>query len=328
MKHLPYLKMVAREPAETFLDRTIANIRDAILAHPEDEIHLRQQLLIYLHVHEKTDETIKLALDLMEMDVDKIYAFDCFLVLARMYARKNDSIQTIEYYQKAIATDPACYESIAELAAFYETQLNFDAAIAVYDYFDNGHFDDMTADTLCFKGICYYNKQEHEKALDCFQTALKIPDNNNEERLNLNIGGCYINLKNFTEASTHFGKALEINPQSAEAHYGLGLCYQHTDDGYRAMHHYFEAIKLNPNYREAYNNIAAITINQEGDYKTGIEMLKKTIETCPDQQATTLIYLNLSRAYKALCEFTLADYYKAEYMKSLGFDSSFGDEDN
>ena len=328
MKGLPYLNPVAGEPAETYFDRTIANLRSALLEHPEDELHLRQQILIYMHVQGNVDETIGFALELMEMDVDKIYAFDCFHVLARMYAKKNDTVNTIEYYQKANAVDPTCCEPIIELAAFYEKQLNYDAAIAVYDYLNNEHFKYMKEDMYRDKGLCYYNKKEYEKALECFQAALEIHGDDKNEQLNTNIGGCYFSIKDFTAAFSHFGKALETNPQSAEAHYGLGLCYQHTDDGYRAMHHYFEAIKLKPDYMDAYNNIAAVTINQEGDYKSGIEMLKKAIDNCPDKKSMTIVYVNLSRAYNQLCEFTLADYYKAEYMKNLGFDVSFEDDED
>jgi len=328
MNSLPYLKPIAQQPAETYMDRTIANLRNALLEHPEDELHLRQQLLICLQVKENEDEIIRFALELMEMDVDKIYAFDYFLILGRMYARKNDSINTIEYYQKAIAVDPTCCEPILELADFYENQFNYDAAIAVYDYLNNEHFDGMKEDMYRFKGYCYYNNKEYEKALACFQTAFKLYGDDKDEHLHNNIGACYASMNDFTAAFSHFGKALETNPQSYKAHYGLGLCYQETDDGYRAMHHYLEAIKLKPDYMDAYNNIAVVTINQEGDYKTGIEMLKKAIDNSPDTQSMTIVYLNLSRIYHKLCEFTLSDYYKTEYMKSVGFDVSCEDDED
>jgi tetratricopeptide (TPR) repeat protein len=328
MSSLPYLKRVADQPAATYLDRAIANLRDALREHPEDELHLKQQILIYLHVQEKEDETIELASELIEMDVDKIYVFDCFFILARMYAKKNDSIKTIEYYRKAIAANPASDEPIIELASFYETQLDYDAAIAVYDYLNNESFSDIKKDMYRYKGLCYYNKKEYEKALECFQASLEIYGDDEGEELNTNIGACFFNMKNFTEAFSRFRKSLKMNPQSAEAHYGLGLCYQHTNDSYRAMHHYFEAIKLKPDYTDAYNNIAAVTINQEGDYKTGIEMLKKAINNCSDKQSMIMVYMNLSRVYNKLHEFTLADYYKAEYMKSLGFDFLFEEEDD
>ncbi|HEX3009900.1 MAG TPA: tetratricopeptide repeat protein, partial [Bacteroidales bacterium] len=142
------------------------------------------------------------------------------------------------------------------------------------------------------------------------------------------IGGCYFNLENYTEAFSWFRKSLERNPQNATAHYGLGLCYHHTGDSLRSLHHYFEAIKLKPDYTEAYNNIASVSINQESDYKTGIEMLKKGIENCSDESVLTMIYLNLSRAYNTLGEFALADHYKAEYLKSWGFDFIIEEDDD
>jgi hypothetical protein len=41
-----------------------------------------------------------------------------------------------------------------------------------------------------------------------------------------------------------------------------------------------------------------------------------------------MIYLNLSRAYNTLGEFTLADHYKAEYLKSWGFDFIIEEDDD
>jgi len=328
MSYLPYLNPVADEPAETYIDRRIADLRNALREHPEDELHLKQQILILSQTKEKEDEVINLAVELLALDVDKIYAFDCFLILARMYTEKADTSTAIEYYRKAIAADPTAMEPITELAALYEKQYDYDAALAVYDYLDTECFDYLKEDMYCYKAVCYYNKNEIEKALEFFQASLALHGNDKNVELINNIGACFFNLKNYTEAFIQFRKSLEIDPQSADAHYGMGLCYQHTDDGYRAMHHYFEAVTLKPDFTDAYNNIAAVTINQEGDYQAGIEMLKKAIDTCPEKKSLTLVYLNLTHIYKRLCEFTLADYYKAEYMKSIGFDVSFEEDDD
>jgi len=328
MSFMHHLKSVADEPAETYIERSIDNLRDALREHPEDELHLKQQILLYSHINGEADEVIGLALELIAIDADKIYACDCFLILARMYAKKNETTEAIECYRKAMAADPEHNEAIVELAALYENKFDYDAAIAVYDYLDKECFADMKECMHRYKGVCYYNKKEYEKALECFQISLEIAPEDEDGLLAENIGGCYFNLKNFTEAFSWFRKSLEKDPQSADAHYGMGLCYQHTDDGYRAMHHYFEAVKIKPDFTDAYNNIAAITINQDGDYKAGIEMLKKAIDICPDKKSLTIVYLNLTHVYNRLREFTLADHYKAEYMKSLGFDVSFEEDDD
>ncbi|HEY4788089.1 MAG TPA: tetratricopeptide repeat protein [Bacteroidales bacterium] len=328
MNYLPYLKSVADEPAATYIERSIANLRNALYEHPEDELQLKQQILILSQIKGKEDEVIGLAFELIALDVDKIYALDCYLILGRMYAQKKETTKAIEYYRKVIADYPTEQEPILELAELYENQFDYDAAIAVYDYFDNECFEYMKESMYHYKGVCYYNKKEHEKALECFQTSLTLNADDEDGTLTENIGGCYFNMKNYTEAFSWFRKLLEKDPQSADAHYGLGLCYQHTDDGYRAMHHYFEAVKIKPDFTDAYNNIAAITINQEGDYKAGIEMLKKAIDSCTDKKSLTIVYLNLTHVYNKLREFTLADYYKAEYMKSLGFDVSFEEDED
>lgn len=325
---LPYLKSVAAQPAETYIERTIANLRNALREHPEDELYLKHQILLLSQTEEKEDVVIALAFELMALDLEKIYAADCFLILARSYVQKKDTKEAVIYYRKAIAADPELDPAITELAELYENQFDYDAAIATYNYLNTIY--DLKEYMYSSQGLCYFKKKEYEKALECFQTSLKLnPDDKDEECIH-NIGACYINMKNYTEAFSLFGKWLEKNPNSAEAHYGMGLCYEHTGDGYRALHHYFEAVKIKPGYTDAYNNIAAVIINQEGDYKAGVEMLKKAIETSPDKdnKSLTLVYLNLTHIYKRLREFTLADYYKAEYMKSLGFDISFEEDDD
>ena len=125
------------------------------------------------------------------------------------------------------------------------------------------------------------------------------------------------------ESSIWFKKALEKNPKSSNAHYGMGLCYQYTDDPYCALHHYFAAIKIKPDFIEAYNNIAAITINVEGDIKQGIEILNKALENNKDKESRSLIYQNLSRVYHRTYQYDLAEHYKKEFIKSVGLEGLF-----
>ena len=98
------------------------------------------------------------------------------------------------------------------------------------------------------------------------------------------------------------------------------------------MHHYFEVIKIKPDYTNAYINIAAVTINKEGDIKKGIEMLNKALENNNDKESLSLIYQNLSRVYHRTYEYDLAEHYKKEFIKSVGLEGLFpeyndGDDD-
>jgi tetratricopeptide (TPR) repeat protein len=323
-----YIETVASRPATTYMEKAIANWCNELRENPKNELWAKQQILMCAHLDEDENVVIDLALEMMAMDVEKIYAADCFFVLGRMYAKKKETTKAIEYYQKTIESDPEHDMAIGELAAIYEDLSDYDAAIAVYNHLDTEFFTDMKEYMYRNKGLCYYEKKEYEKALECFQAALAINSDDELEMITDNIGGCYFSLENYPEAFNWFRKSLEQNPQNATAHYGMGLCYEHTGDSYRALYHYWEAIKIRPDYTDAYNNFAAVTINQEGDYKAGIEMLKKAIDNCKDKKETTIVYNNLYRAYTLLREFTLANYYQNEYMKSLGFDSIVDDDDD
>jgi hypothetical protein len=82
-------------------------------------------------------------------------------------------------------------------------------------------------------------------------------------------------------------------------------------------------LALKSDFTNAYINIAAITINDEGDIKRGIEMLYKALENNNDKESLTLIYQNLPRVYNKIHEYDLAEYYKKEFIKSVGLKGLF-----
>lgn len=326
MNLLSYLNQISNNPAETYLERQLAYLHSMLVEHPEDKVHLMHQILVYMFAKDP-DEIIRFAFELLKVDVEMKYTYDIYLVLARNYAGKNDINQAIEYYRKTIANDPSIEDGILELAELYEKQKDIDSALSVYDYLDNEAIDGGKENMYRYKGTLCYNRKEWNKALDCYQRAYDITIEDTDGWIIESIGETYWQMENYKESSNWFKMALEKNPQSSNAHYGMGLCYQHTDDAYRALHHYSEAIKIKPDFTDAYNNIAAITINVEGDIKKGVEMLNKALENNNDKTSLTQIYQNLSRVYSKICEYDLAAFYKKEFLKSVGLDMLFTESD-
>ena len=322
MRALSYLSLVPDKPAETYIERSLANFRSALEEHPEDKVQLMHSILVFMFANDP-DEIISYAFELLELDEEKEYTDEIYISLARAYTTKNDLNQAIEYYHKIISIDPAFEEIIYELADLYEKQKDIDAALSVYDYLDNEAINGGKEDMYRHKGTLYYNRKEFNKALDCYQRANELSTDHSDGWIVESLGETYWQMKNYKESAAWFKKALEKNPQSSNAHYGLGLCYQDTDDSYRALHHYFEAIKIKPDFTNAYINIAAVTINKEGDIKKGIEMLNKALENNNDKESLSLIYQNLSRVYHSTYEYDLADYYKKKFIKSVGLEGLF-----
>lgn len=327
MRELSYIQVIPDEPFDTYYDRKIAYFNNAILEHPEDKVHLMQQILIYM-LGKDPDEQISYAFELQKADVEMRFACDVYVILARAYTDKNDINQAIEYYRKAIAIDPTEDETIMDLAALYEKQKDYESAISVYDYLDNKDIEYGKENMYRNKGTIYYNRQEWDKALDCYQKAYDVSIDDLDVGTLESLAETYWQMGNYSESIAWFNQALEKDPQSWNAHYGMGLCYERIDDSYRALHHYFEAIRIKPDCTNAYNNIAAVTINKEGDIKGGIEMLNKALENNTDKESLTLIYQNLSRVYHAIYEYDLAKHYKAEFLKSVGLECFISEEED
>jgi tetratricopeptide (TPR) repeat protein len=318
-----YLAQVSELPSETYIERQIDNLSNAIAEHPEDKVLLKQQLLLWMQATKKIDETIQLAYDLINEDTEKRYTDDAYLILARSFVHKNDTEKAIAYYKDIIALDPTIEEAILELARIYEKKFDYDSALSVYDYLDNDDIDDGKESMYCHKAATYFNKKDSKKALEYYFKALELSPEDEDGWFGESIGATYWQMNNFEEASKWFKQVLEKHPDSVYAHYGMGLCYQNADDSYRALHHYYEGLKIDPTDTNTLNNIAAITINDEGNIKEGISILEKALESTTDEKLLGQIYLNLSRVYSRICDYDRHEYYKAKFFKSVGLDDLF-----
>lgn len=102
-------------------------------------------------------------------------------------------------------------------------------------------------------------------------------------------------------------KAIDLNPQDANAYNNLGStysdqkeyskaidCYLKADYS-RAIECYLKAIKLDPQYANAYNNLGS-TYSAQEDYSRAIDCYLKAVELNP-QDATA--YNNLGSTYSA-----------------------------
>ena len=62
-------------------------------------------------------------------------------------------------------------------------------------------------------------------------------------------------LNKYQEAKSNLKKAIELQPDYAEAYNNLGNAYKEMEEYNEAILVYEKAIELNPQYYEAYNNL-------------------------------------------------------------------------
>ena len=83
------------------------------------------------------------------------------------------------------------------------------------------------------------------------------------------------------EAEKSYKKAIELNPDYAEAHYTLGVTLQDLGKLDEAEKSYKKAIELKPDFPEAHNNLGN-TLNYKGDLVASIDSYKQALNIQPD----------------------------------------------
>ncbi|MBD2119187.1 serine protease, partial [Microcystis wesenbergii] len=124
-----------------------------------------------------------------------------------------------------------------------------------------------------------------------------------------NRGGLYFNQKKYELASDDFNKAIELNPNYANAYLGRGLLYQNQKKYELALADYNKAIDINRNYAKAYYDRGGL-YQDLGKYDLALADYSKAIDINPNYAKA---YLNRGNLYSDLQKYELAlsDYDKA-----------------
>ena len=139
-------------------------------------------------------------------------------------------------------------------------------------------------------GDLYFRRGELEKAVEEFQTAIKLKPNYGDACHNLanvyremgqddlaienyrkalsfnprlwqsyqNIAGIYFAQKNAPLAKENMEKAVAINPQSAELHANLGLVCLKLGESQKAKEEFLKALEIDPDYQRAKEGLLSL----------------------------------------------------------------------
>lgn len=109
----------------------------------------------------------------------------------------------------------------------------------------------------------------------------------------LNVAQAYAELGDHANAEKFFTRALETDPQSAEAANGLGLALANQNRLDEAKRAFERAIEIRRDYASAINNLGVLYTTR-GDTNNAIAAFRYGIQVAPDED---LLYLNLGRVY-------------------------------
>lgn len=97
-------------------------------------------------------------------------------------------------------------------------------------------------------------------------------------------------------ARRHFEQALELDPDSVEAHYGIGTVCHLLKDVTAAIDHFEEVRRIDPTHAGAAINLGALCIAQ-GRYQEAVQHLQRGIRLDPKRSEG---YYNLGIAYRKM----------------------------
>lgn len=159
------------------------------------------------------------------------------------------------------------------------------AAISLYPDVAEGYLQ---------RAIVYKDQSNDLKAMEDYQKAIKIDDN--QPGAHYNLAQCMRRVRLREQAVKEYRRSIELDPNMAEAYNNLGITLRelgHTD---QAIVEFKNAIAKEPRYRRAYNNLGA-SYAETGQVDQAIAVFKDTTQRFPDYPQG---YKNLAMAYASL----------------------------
>ena len=176
----------------------------------------------------------------------------------------------------------------------------------------------QTAEQWLAKGETAYEDNDYEEAIKYFEKAIDL--NPNLADAYFYRGYCYIAYEeDYDKAAECFKKMIKLDTNNAAAYIALGILYtEYKKDYDKAIKYYEKAVELEPDYIDAYHSLARAYQYGKEDYDKAIKYYEKTVELNPVFED---VYFNLGIIY----EESKQDYGKAAeyYKKTIDLDPNY-----
>jgi tetratricopeptide (TPR) repeat protein len=139
--------------------------------------------------------------------------------------------------------------------------------------------DRESADDYNKSGIAYFNKDDYDRAIADYTSALRIDPN--YAKAYFNRGNAYGMKGDYDRAIADFTSALRIDPNYAKAYNSRGFAYFNKGDYDRAIADHTSAIRIDPNYASAYTS-RGNAYYYKGDYDRAIADYEATLRIDPN----------------------------------------------
>jgi tetratricopeptide (TPR) repeat protein len=128
-------------------------------------------------------------------------------------------------------------------------------------------------------GSAYRAKDDVNKAMESYQKAVEI--NPNFADAYLGLAAVYFLDEKVDEAIKYFKKAIEINPKHVAAYYNLGTMHEYIGQIDEAIASFEKIVEIDPNLEGVYITLGDL-YSEKGDRDKAITAYQKVIELDPE----------------------------------------------
>ena len=132
----------------------------------------------------------------------------------------------INSLREQIEANPNDYHKMLELAHLLNDSGFYEEAIKWYDKYLGSHNND--ADVYVDRGVCYYQLNQLDKAIDSMEKGIKI--NPQHQTAHFNLGVVNLAKNNIDAAISWWQKAIELNPNTDIANKSRELIQKNTNN--------------------------------------------------------------------------------------------------
>ncbi|MDD3280763.1 MAG: tetratricopeptide repeat protein [Bacteroidales bacterium] len=240
----------------------------------ETEMQLEQAYL-YAQLN-KFDKSIEKYENLLKIrDDEHIFLEDVYLGLSDVYEQMEEGKKSLHYLKKALELDPENEYLISSVSDAFYNVAKEDEKYEIVDYFIN--FLDknpMSSIGWCYLGLAYMEVDLYEKAIESFDYALAL-DENNEEALLYSMQ-TYFKLNDTKKANDTFLVLMQISQFKEMVWHQLGDNLYKSGDNEGALFAFQKSIDENPNFYLSYVSKAIVYAAME-NYNHAIESIDKAI---------------------------------------------------
>jgi len=268
---------------------------------PEDD--LKTLLPVYNEIADaymlREEANIEEGIELLQQIIKKQKrVYFAYIYLAKLYRESKRMQDALDVLKQGLDVHPLCYEIVSLYSEYLLDSGRFDEVI---DILDSQTLIRMEHDALLWNylGLAYMNKGDAKNAIKAFETAVSVDQEYADAFVNLGRlhFSDYLRIKEksaYQKSIHNYKKAIEVEPNNAEAFYGLGVAYMQERRDRDAIYLLEISLVLDPGLTKAYYflGLAYLTNKNLNEAFSCLSAYKKiAYKSLSNEEKITLDYL-------------------------------------